>query len=250
MMIERDVVSMRSRACVDPPSREIAGRNRHEELTMVRAADLESINVLGSIAGRRARRTTMSTPIPTLEAFLDDARAWLDDHAERAPIDDNQKFVWGQGEFSVAVFHALERGRRARAARAGEGMDPGQGRARVPRHRRAGRLRRSRLPPGVRPGVRPAGAGVRAAAGPRDPQRHDPADRADDHAVRDRGATPGVRAPVPHRPGAVLPAVLRTRRRVRPRRARAAAPSATATSGWSTARRCGARAPSSPSGAS
>ena len=26
----------------------------------------------------------MSTPIPTLEAFLDDARSWLDDHAERA----------------------------------------------------------------------------------------------------------------------------------------------------------------------
>ena len=49
----------------------------------------------------------MITPIPTLSAFLDDAMAWLDEHAERAQTDDNQKLVWGQGDFTVAVFHAL-----------------------------------------------------------------------------------------------------------------------------------------------
>ena len=49
----------------------------------------------------------MSTPIPPLEMFLDDARAWLDDHAQRAVTDEHQKFVWGQGAFSVSVFHAL-----------------------------------------------------------------------------------------------------------------------------------------------
>ncbi|MET0578710.1 MAG: acyl-CoA dehydrogenase family protein [Ilumatobacteraceae bacterium] len=50
----------------------------------------------------------MSTPIPTLEAFVEDARSWLDAHAERAVDDVEQKVVWGQGEFSVAVFHALD----------------------------------------------------------------------------------------------------------------------------------------------
>jgi len=45
--------------------------------------------------------------IPSLETFLADARAWLDDHATRLVTTDDQKFVWGQGEFSVAVFHAL-----------------------------------------------------------------------------------------------------------------------------------------------
>ena len=49
----------------------------------------------------------MSQPIPSLETFLVDARAWLDEHATRAVTADNQKFVWGQGDFSVSVFHAL-----------------------------------------------------------------------------------------------------------------------------------------------
>jgi hypothetical protein len=38
----------------------------------------------------------MITPIPTLSAFLDDAMAWLDEHAEPAQTDDNQKLVWGR----------------------------------------------------------------------------------------------------------------------------------------------------------
>jgi alkylation response protein AidB-like acyl-CoA dehydrogenase len=51
----------------------------------------------------------MSDAIPSLETFLADARAWLDEHATRAvTTDDNQKLVWGQGDFSVAVFHALD----------------------------------------------------------------------------------------------------------------------------------------------
>ena len=50
---------------------------------------------------------TMSTSIPPLQDFLADARAWLDEHAERGAADDD-KLVWGQGDFSVAVFHALE----------------------------------------------------------------------------------------------------------------------------------------------
>ena len=49
----------------------------------------------------------MTMPIPTLEEFVADARSWLDDHAERA-VRDDQRFVWGQGEFSVSVFHALD----------------------------------------------------------------------------------------------------------------------------------------------
>jgi alkylation response protein AidB-like acyl-CoA dehydrogenase len=44
--------------------------------------------------------------VPPLGEFLDAARTWLDEHAERSTTDD-QKFVWGEGDFSVAVFHAL-----------------------------------------------------------------------------------------------------------------------------------------------
>ena len=45
--------------------------------------------------------------VPSLEGFLDDAKAWLDEHAERSAAEDDKKFVWGEGDFSVAVFHAL-----------------------------------------------------------------------------------------------------------------------------------------------
>ena len=47
--------------------------------------------------------------VPPLGDFLEDAKAWLDERAERLATDDDQKFVWGEGEFSVAVFHALSR---------------------------------------------------------------------------------------------------------------------------------------------
>jgi alkylation response protein AidB-like acyl-CoA dehydrogenase len=49
----------------------------------------------------------MTESIPALEAFLADAEAWLDDHTTRTVTADDQKLVWGQGEFSVSVFHAL-----------------------------------------------------------------------------------------------------------------------------------------------
>jgi alkylation response protein AidB-like acyl-CoA dehydrogenase len=50
----------------------------------------------------------MDESIPTLETFIADARAWLDEHADRAATNEDEKLVWGQGEFSVAVFHALD----------------------------------------------------------------------------------------------------------------------------------------------
>ena len=49
----------------------------------------------------------MTESIPPLEAFLADAEAWLDAHTTRTVTDDDRKLVWGHGEFSVAVFHAL-----------------------------------------------------------------------------------------------------------------------------------------------
>jgi alkylation response protein AidB-like acyl-CoA dehydrogenase len=49
----------------------------------------------------------MTDPIPNLEAFVAEATAWLDEHAARITAGDDPKVVWGQGEFSVAVFHAL-----------------------------------------------------------------------------------------------------------------------------------------------
>ena len=45
--------------------------------------------------------------IPTLEAFVSVATTWLDGHTARTPTGDEEKLVWGQGEFSVAVFHSL-----------------------------------------------------------------------------------------------------------------------------------------------
>ncbi len=46
---------------------------------------------------------------PTVAEFVAEARAWLDEHAERRTSSDgeNVDFVWGDGSFSVAVFHAL-----------------------------------------------------------------------------------------------------------------------------------------------
>jgi len=49
----------------------------------------------------------MTESIPPLEAFLADAAAWLDAQTSRRVTGDDQKLVWGQGEFSVSVFHAL-----------------------------------------------------------------------------------------------------------------------------------------------
>ena len=49
----------------------------------------------------------MTESIPPLEAFLADAAAWLDDETTRTVTGDDQKLVWGHGEFSVSVFHAL-----------------------------------------------------------------------------------------------------------------------------------------------
>ncbi|MGE0138607.1 MAG: acyl-CoA dehydrogenase family protein [Ilumatobacteraceae bacterium] len=45
---------------------------------------------------------------PALEDFIDDARTWLDAHAELRPsAGDSDDRTWGEGEFSVSVFHAL-----------------------------------------------------------------------------------------------------------------------------------------------
>ena len=42
-----------------------------------------------------------------LEVFESEAPTWLDAHAERIADDGAEEIVWGKGEFSVAVFHAL-----------------------------------------------------------------------------------------------------------------------------------------------
>src|SRR6266508_3507181 len=53
-----------------------------------------------------------------LDAFITEASAWLDEHAERTSIEDPGELVWGKGEFSVSVFHALsDDGERALLAR-------------------------------------------------------------------------------------------------------------------------------------
>ena len=43
-----------------------------------------------------------------LEAFTEDARRWLDQHATvRTASTDGADLAWGEGEFSVSVFHSL-----------------------------------------------------------------------------------------------------------------------------------------------
>ncbi len=48
---------------------------------------------------------------PTVDEFIAEAGAWLDEHAERRSSTDgeNVDVAWGEGTFSVAVFHALDR---------------------------------------------------------------------------------------------------------------------------------------------
>ncbi len=52
----------------------------------------------------------MAAP-PTVDEFAAEARTWLDHHAERRSSTDgeNVDVAWGDGTFSVAVFHALDR---------------------------------------------------------------------------------------------------------------------------------------------
>ena len=66
--------------------------------------------------------------------------------------------------------------------------------------------------------------------------------RPDDHRARHRRAEARSSSAMLRGDDSLVPAVLRARRRLRPRRPRARAPSATATSGSSTGRRCGRRA--------
>ena len=47
-------------------------------------------------------------PVPTIETFTAEARQWLNDNATLLPAAAaNNDLVWGEGEFSVSVFHAL-----------------------------------------------------------------------------------------------------------------------------------------------
>ena len=46
--------------------------------------------------------------MPTIEAFTDEARRWLDEHAvRRISTSSDSDVVWGEGDFSVSVFHSL-----------------------------------------------------------------------------------------------------------------------------------------------
>ena len=99
------------------------------------------------------------------------------------------------------------------------------------------------------PGDLPRGDGPRrgAAAHRRDRARHG---RADDHGPRHRGAEGALPRADPLRRGDLVPGLLGARRRLRPRgRAHELAARRTTTSS-STARRCGRRSRTSPTGAS
>ena len=159
----------------------------------------------------------MTESIPPLEAFLADAEAWLDAHTTRTVTDDDRKLVWGHGEFSVAVFHALsadderqllERAKAWTQAKAARGYhavaspveDGGLG---YPRRYAAAFARLERR------FDRPTGHETHSVTtrliAPTDP------------AVGHREPAGRAGPPVPRRPRAVLPAVLRAGCRLGPR---------------------------------
>ena len=43
----------------------------------------------------------------TLEEFKVTAKKWLDENAQKKPDTSEKEAEWGEGEFSVAVFHNL-----------------------------------------------------------------------------------------------------------------------------------------------
>jgi alkylation response protein AidB-like acyl-CoA dehydrogenase len=49
----------------------------------------------------------MTGAVVPLDVFVSEAKAWLDDHAEKLSDDEAEEFVWNKGEFNVAVFHSL-----------------------------------------------------------------------------------------------------------------------------------------------
>src|SRR5262245_52787517 len=49
----------------------------------------------------------MTGAVVPLDEFVSEAKAWLDDHAEKLSDEDAEEFVWNKGEFNVAVFHSL-----------------------------------------------------------------------------------------------------------------------------------------------
>ena len=153
--------------------------------------------------------------------------------------------------FSTAVFHSLTFAEEESLLGELRAWNQRAGRARLPRHHVAGRRRRSRPQPGARPRLRPPRAAstrrrarhelfsVTTRSSPRRRAvRHDAAASSEFVAPLLRTAMSTAASSSPSHPPA--PTSLRS----------AAAPFATATSGSSTGRRYGARAPSSLSGAS
>ena len=189
--------------------------------------------------------TSTTTEPPPLDEFVARAQEWLAANAELRP--ERVERVWGEGSDSVAVFHNMsfddEKALDRRSPRAGSSARPTPG-TRRSTGRPSSAARGCRPPT---PGPSPARRARLPHAGlARGDGHHVGADRADDPRVghpRADGAVPHQAAP--HR-GDVVPAVLRARRRLRPGPAVDAARCATATSGSSMARRCGPRAPATP----
>ena len=125
----------------------------------------------------------MTESIPPLETFLADAAAWLDDHTTRTVTGDDRKLVWGQGEFSVSVFHALSYDDERELLERAKAWT--QRKAERGYHAIAAPVggRRARLPAPLRLARSPASSASTTAGQPRDAQCHDPPDRPDDPAV-------------------------------------------------------------------
>ena len=184
---------------------------------------------------------------PTVEEIREEATAFLEANAERK-VDEDKPFVWGEGDDDTSLFEEVDRevelqqlaeAQKFRAKRYDAGLawitGPKQygGRELSQAHDRAYTSVESKYEV-------PSGAffGIGLGHGRADDPRPRPGPR--------EGALPARAVPGRHRR---LPAVQRAGRRLRPRRAHDAGRARRRRVGRSTARRCGPRAPSTPTSA-
>ena len=51
--------------------------------------------------------TTTTAPDISVDDFAAEAAAWLEEHATPKSGSEQKELVWGEGDFSVSVFHAM-----------------------------------------------------------------------------------------------------------------------------------------------
>ncbi len=163
-----------------------------------------------------ATETPTGTPTDELETYRSRARAWLSANAEPRP---DGATAWGEGSDDVSIFHNLTHDEEWDLVQRNAVVAAHEAGRRLRRHLVADRTGWRRPASGVRTSLLRGGAGLRIAGVVGGGRRHDEARRPDHPRAGFRRAARAVHAHVPRRRAAVLPVVLRTQRRLGPRRA-------------------------------